>query len=81
MEWGAWKARAGDVKPGEVRLIPGLPEEMGLTFSDLKRRPGGPPRGGPPGSGPHRPPGGGGGVHLSQVTGHRGSQKWRDQLR
>jgi hypothetical protein len=61
MEWGAWKAQAGDVKPGDVRLIPGLPEEMGLTCSDLKRRPGGPPRGGPPGSGPNRRPGGGGG--------------------
>ncbi|KAG6636303.1 scopoletin glucosyltransferase-like [Carya illinoinensis] len=66
MEWGAWKVHAGDIKPVEIRLIPGLPEEMGITSSDLKRRPGGPPRGGPPGgggpagSGSNRPPGGGG---------------------
>lgn len=66
MELGSWKVEAGDTKPGEIRLIPGLPEEMGVTTSDLKRRPGGPPRGGPagggpPGSGPNRPPGAGGG--------------------
>lgn len=64
MEWGAWKAQAGDVKLGEIRFVPGLPEEMGLNYWDLKRRPfGGPPRGGPPGGGgggPNRPPGGGG---------------------
>ena len=43
---------AGSQRDGmEVRLIPGLPEEMGLTFSDLKRRPGGHPLGGPPSSG------------------------------
>ncbi|XP_030553758.1 UDP-glycosyltransferase 73E1-like [Rhodamnia argentea] len=60
MELGAWRVQAGDVRPGEARSIPGLPEEMAVTYSDLKRKPFGPPRGGPPGPGP-RPGGGGGG--------------------
>ncbi|PON94697.1 UDP-glucuronosyl/UDP-glucosyltransferase [Trema orientale] len=60
MEWGAWKAEAGDIKPGELRLVPGLPEEMALNYSDLKRRYPGPP-GGPPGAGSNPPIGGGGG--------------------
>ena len=45
MEWGAWKVRAGDVKPGEARLGPGLPEEMAITYWDLKRKAFGPPGG------------------------------------
>ncbi|WJZ82975.1 hypothetical protein VitviT2T_002693 [Vitis vinifera] len=54
MEWGAWKVDAGNIRPGESRTIPGLPEEMCVEYSDLKRRPGGPPRGigGPPGPRP-----------------------------
>ncbi|XVE57332.1 hypothetical protein DITRI_Ditri04bG0082700 [Diplodiscus trichospermus] len=53
MEWGAWKVQAGDIRPGETRLIPGLPEEMGLTCSDLKRKPfGSPHTGQPEGRGP-----------------------------
>ena len=35
-----------DIKPRETRLLPGLPEEMALTGSDLKY---GPPTGPPPG--------------------------------
>ncbi|GMP95297.1 hypothetical protein CsSME_00044397 [Camellia sinensis var. sinensis] len=74
MEYASWKANAADMKPGEVRIIPGLPEDMGLTYSDINRRShrpphmGGPPGGldGPPGlhgplGGPpdlHGPPGG-----------------------
>lgn len=45
MEWGAWKVQAGDVKPGETRLVPGLPEEMAITYWDLKRKALGPPGG------------------------------------
>ncbi|BBG97104.1 UDP-glucosyl transferase 73C7 [Prunus dulcis] len=56
MEWGAWKVRAGDIRPDELRLIPGLPDHMALNISDIKRRPAGPPRGGA-----NHPPGGGGG--------------------
>ncbi|KAK2973218.1 hypothetical protein RJ640_024505 [Escallonia rubra] len=57
MEYAAWKAHAEDLKPGETRIIPGLPEDMVLTYSDLKGRP---PRhndghGGP--LGPHGPGG------------------------
>ncbi|KAK3230878.1 hypothetical protein Dsin_002759 [Dipteronia sinensis] len=58
MEWGAWKCQAADIKSGEIRTIPGLPEEMALTYSDLKRKSSGPPRGGkgcPPKPG-NRPP-------------------------
>ncbi|XP_059660065.1 scopoletin glucosyltransferase-like [Cornus florida] len=59
MEWGAWKADAGKLNPGDFRTIPGLPEEMRVTHSDIKGRPRGPPP--PEKSGPVRPPGGGGG--------------------
>ncbi|XWS62249.1 hypothetical protein CRYUN_Cryun07bG0194200 [Craigia yunnanensis] len=56
MEWGAWKVQAGDIRPGETRLIPGLPEEMGLTCSDLKRKPfGSPDDRQPAGRGPPKP--------------------------
>ncbi|KAK9275215.1 hypothetical protein L1049_022477 [Liquidambar formosana] len=53
LEYAAFVANVEDVKPGETRLLPGLPEEMALTWSDLKRRPRRPPPGfaGPPGGG------------------------------
>ncbi|KAJ9549695.1 hypothetical protein OSB04_022238 [Centaurea solstitialis] len=35
VDYGKWKANVGDMKPGETRLIPGLPEEMAVAFSDL----------------------------------------------
>ncbi|XP_030474429.1 UDP-glycosyltransferase 73B3-like [Syzygium oleosum] len=38
MDLAAWKGSPLDIEPGETRLLPGLPEEMGLTVSDLKRR-------------------------------------------
>lgn len=59
IEHAMWKAHPLAVKPGETRLLPGLPEEMGLTESDLKQRPHGPPGGrGPPGGpGPRPGPG------------------------
>ncbi|CAK7356014.1 unnamed protein product [Dovyalis caffra] len=64
MEYAMWKVNLEDLKPGEIRLLPGLPQEMALTDSDLKsrpHRPHGPPggRGGPPGlGGPPGPMGG-----------------------
>ncbi|KAK6934900.1 UDP-glucuronosyl/UDP-glucosyltransferase [Dillenia turbinata] len=58
MEWASWEAQPSDMKPNEVRPLPGLPEEMSLTYFDLKRRP---LSNGPPiGSCPARPAGGGG---------------------
>lgn len=63
MEWGAWKVQAGDTKPGEIRSIFGLPEDMAFQHSDTKRRHAGPPRGGSLDNGttgPNRPAGGGG---------------------
>ncbi|KAK1577036.1 hypothetical protein Q3G72_018578 [Acer saccharum] len=53
MEHAIWKADLKDIKPGEIRLLPGLPEEMALTETDLKRKPRDPP-GGPLG-GPRGP--------------------------
>ncbi|XP_044478381.1 UDP-glycosyltransferase 73C4-like [Mangifera indica] len=54
MEWGAWKIQASNITSGETRVVPGLPEEMALTYSDLKRKPGGPPK---PGDMPRWVPG------------------------
>ncbi|KAH9679850.1 glycosyltransferase [Citrus sinensis] len=48
VECAMWQARIQDVKPGEARLLPGLPVDMALFESDLKHRPHGPPPGGPP---------------------------------
>lgn len=53
-----WKARPLDIKPGESRLLPGLPKEMALLHSDTKQGPHGPPPPPPHGGGP--PPHGGG---------------------
>ncbi|KAF9689584.1 hypothetical protein SADUNF_Sadunf01G0107300 [Salix dunnii] len=69
MEYAMWKAHLDDLKPGEIRLLHGLPEEMALTDSDLKSRPhmppggrgGGPPGPGGRGGGPPGPGGRGGG--------------------
>lgn len=38
VQHAAWVVRAGDMKPGEIRNLPGLPEEMVLKYSDLKQR-------------------------------------------
>ncbi|XP_059442455.1 scopoletin glucosyltransferase-like [Corylus avellana] len=61
MDYATWKAHPEDIRPDEVRLLPGLPEDMALTYLDLKRRPHGPPRpppdnGGAPGLGAGFPP-------------------------
>ncbi|KAJ0431666.1 putative trans-zeatin O-beta-D-glucosyltransferase [Helianthus annuus] len=59
MAYGRWKAKIGDLKPGETRELPGLPKEMATCYVDLfngprgrpqrpNRPPGGPPSGGPP---------------------------------
>ena len=64
MEHAMWKAQPIDLGPGEVRLLPGLPAEMGLTYLDIKQQhqhgPPGPPPGpfrgtGPQGMGPPKP--------------------------
>ncbi|XP_037495806.1 scopoletin glucosyltransferase isoform X3 [Jatropha curcas] len=46
MEHAIWKSNPNTIKPGDLFLLQGLPEEMALTESDLKRRPGGPHGGG-----------------------------------
>lgn len=57
MEWGAWKSDASKINPGEFLTIPGLPQEMCITFSDLIRRP---VRGPKPRESPTAAAGGGG---------------------
>ncbi|XP_047325380.1 UDP-glycosyltransferase 89A2-like [Impatiens glandulifera] len=49
MEYGIFKAGAYDVKPGQVRVLPGLPENMAVTVSDIELLP---PPGGPHHHGP-----------------------------
>lgn len=51
MGYGRWKAKIGDLKPGEIRELPGLPKEMAATYADLSRGPRGRPER------PNRPPG------------------------
>ncbi|KAL5794694.1 hypothetical protein ACOSP7_003288 [Xanthoceras sorbifolium] len=73
MEHAMWKADLKDIKPGEIRLLPGLSEEMALTETDLKRRPHGPPGGpGGPDGGPGGPDGGPGGPHGGPGGPHGG---------
>lgn len=38
IQHAVWVVRPGDMKPGEVRALPGLPEGMVITYSDLKQR-------------------------------------------
>ncbi|CAK8540311.1 unnamed protein product [Lathyrus sativus] len=38
MELAVWKAQPLDLKPGEIRFLPGLPDDMALSHSDLRRR-------------------------------------------
>ncbi|GAB2282148.1 hypothetical protein Dimus_016701 [Dionaea muscipula] len=82
IEYGSWKDKdkVDDLKPGEIRVLPGLPEDMALSYSDLKR----PARGRGPGSHPGgrlggrgfsrggRPPGGGGGRMRPFGAGFKG---------
>ncbi|CAN6712080.1 unnamed protein product [Malus baccata var. baccata] len=76
MEYAMWKAQPLDIKSDETRLLPGLPEEMALTLSDVKRQSRGPPPhghgGGPPtgpGAGFPPPPGHGGGSQTGPGAG------------
>ncbi|KAK4252665.1 hypothetical protein QN277_014410 [Acacia crassicarpa] len=59
LEYAIGKVNPEDLKPSEIRLLPGLPDDVALTPSDLKRRPSDHPPplvgGGPPpdvGAGP-----------------------------
>lgn len=36
MRYASWKAHAEDMKPGEIRDLPGLPQDMALTYADLR---------------------------------------------
>ncbi|GMH02273.1 hypothetical protein Nepgr_004112 [Nepenthes gracilis] len=64
IEYAAWKGRVDDMQPGEMRVLPGLPEDMAISYWELKRRPRRPPPGfpgsqlGPPPPGHGFPPGG-----------------------
>lgn len=63
MDYAGWKAQVDDMKPGEIRKFDGLPENMELSYMDLKRRERHRPHrrggdvGGPAMGGPNGPPG------------------------
>ncbi|XP_028754673.1 UDP-glycosyltransferase 73C6-like [Neltuma alba] len=63
LEHAIWKVHPEDLKPHEIRLLPGLPEEMAVTLSDLQQGPHGPPPP-PPGGGASFPPPPGGPAHM-----------------
>ncbi|KAK9052864.1 hypothetical protein SSX86_029494 [Deinandra increscens subsp. villosa] len=80
MAYGRWKAKIGDMKPGEIRELPGLPKELSATFADLTtrgprgrpqrpNRPDDPNRSGPVPSNENRP-GPGPPSHGSRGGGH-----------
>lgn len=46
IDYACWKAAAHEMKPGETRILPGLPEDMALEYSDLDRKPRGSSHGG-----------------------------------
>jgi len=58
MELATWKAQPLNLEPGETRLLPGLPENMAITHSDLKPRP----------HHPHPPPMVGASLHCGGAT-------------
>ncbi|KAJ9189098.1 hypothetical protein P3X46_000429 [Hevea brasiliensis] len=66
MEYAMWKNHPEDLKTGEIRLLPGLPDDMALTELDLKTRPHRPPSPSPSamGGAPLRPPGAPGGFPI-----------------
>ncbi|KAJ8526602.1 hypothetical protein K7X08_029079 [Anisodus acutangulus] len=37
MEFASWKNCVEEMKPGEIQILPGLPESMALSYSDIKR--------------------------------------------
>jgi len=56
MELATWKAQPLDLKYSEICFLPGLPDDMALTYSDLKQRLHDPPPPPPPQHGIPPPP-------------------------
>ncbi|OWM68534.1 scopoletin glucosyltransferase-like [Punica granatum] len=76
MEHASWKADAEDIRSGEFRPLPGLPDSMGLTRLNIKRRPFRSPTSS---NGPGKPPGPG----MPQNLGPPGPGKrpvWLDDV-
>ncbi|XP_076935510.1 UDP-glycosyltransferase 92A1-like [Bidens hawaiensis] len=92
LSYARWKAKIGDLKPGETRELPGLPKEMEATYADLFKGPRGRPQrpnrpaggpegnGGPPGArfGPSR--GGRGGGPRGGPPGPDSKPRWVDEV-
>nr|GEV71542.1 UDP-glucosyl transferase 73B2-like [Tanacetum cinerariifolium] len=81
LDYGRWKANVGDMKPGETRELPGLPEEMAATFAELNRGPRGRP--GPGGRGGRGGRGGGRGGRGGRGGGPPGpgsKPRWVDEV-
>ncbi|GAU48296.1 hypothetical protein TSUD_236660 [Trifolium subterraneum] len=79
MELVEWKARPLELRPGEIRFVPGLPDDMVLTYSDVKRR-----RHEPPPPPPHHgftPPPGGFGPGKMGPPKHGDQPPWLNEVR
>ncbi|KAK2427549.1 scopoletin glucosyltransferase [Trifolium repens] len=79
MELAEWKAHPLELRPGEIRFVPGLPEDMPLTYSDLTRRRREPPPPPPPHHGFPPPPGGFG--RRRGPPKHGDQPRWLDEVR
>lgn len=53
-----WKGKVSELKPGESRVLPGLPDEMAVSYEEANAKPRDMPPGGPPPGGPGFPIGG-----------------------
>ncbi|WJX56215.1 hypothetical protein P8452_41892 [Trifolium repens] len=78
MELAEWKSHPLELRPGEIRFVPGLPEDMALTYSDLTRR-----RHEPPPPPPHHgfPPPPGGFDRRRGPPKHGDQPRWLDEVR
>lgn len=79
MDYACWKEGAAEMKPGDNKILPGLPQDMALAYSDLDRKPimgGGGGGGGGRGRGSHGPPDG----DRTMRPGPGQKPKWLDEI-
>lgn len=75
MDYACWKQGAAEMKPGDTKILPGLPEDMALAYSDLDRKP---RMGGGGGRGSHGPPSGDRMRHGPPGPGQK--PRWLDEI-
>lgn len=78
MDYASWKEGAAEMKPGDTKILPGLPQDMALAFSDLDRKLRMVGGGGRGGRGSHGPPGGDRMKHGPPGPGQK--PKWLDEI-